>query len=245
MTTRLDVHVFHHFVSDDNDDEQVQAAFAHLKEELSSMGKLTNEAVDQLLTEAEDAKGKLATLVTFIKGVPALVAAAVADALAAANVDDATAASHIDSAREEFSSAVDEAIGATDVNPAPGDEDLPPVGEIVPDASGGDTSTTDSSAGADTSSGTVEEGGIAGDAGSAVEPGSGSDTSGTGSTDDSASGLGDSSDASAGGGEDTAVDTGTADAGSADSGAADAGAGPTPDTGSGADDDADGLGSST
>jgi hypothetical protein len=65
--------------------------------------------------------GKLGSIKTFIQGVPALVAAAVADALAQHDVEEAAAADTINQAEATAEAAVDDALSAIDANPAPED----------------------------------------------------------------------------------------------------------------------------
>lgn len=97
------------------------------------MTKLT-DAVNGLLAEVSDSNTKLDSIRAFIVGVPALVAAAVADALAAADVEAEEAAGLIDEARTEISDKVDAALNAIDANTGedtqPGeDTNTGPVGE--------------------------------------------------------------------------------------------------------------------
>lgn len=78
------------------------------------MGEQTNAAVQDLIAEVQDSKTKLEGLTTIVRGFPAVVAAAVAEALSNANVDDATAAAAIESATQEISDAVDQALAASE-----------------------------------------------------------------------------------------------------------------------------------
>jgi hypothetical protein len=123
---RLDIHVHHHFDDCGSDTEKVLGAISQLSKDMKSMGTKTQVAVDALVAEVTDSKGKLASLTTAVQGFPAVVAAAVADALAAANVDDATQAAAIEAATSEISDAVDAALAASEVNPEPAPEPPPP-----------------------------------------------------------------------------------------------------------------------
>lgn len=114
---RLDIHVFHHVVPD----EKILAAVRKLTKEVETMSEALKTAVDQLVAETQDSKGKLDSITTFIQGVPALVATAVTAALEAANVDEADAVGIIDQATQTISDSVDSALAAINANPAPGE----------------------------------------------------------------------------------------------------------------------------
>lgn len=96
------------------------------------MNDKLQKAKDELLAETADTRGKLNSIRTFIRGVPALVAAAVETALANANVDEETAATEIDAARQSLSDDVDATLAAIDETPAPEEAELPPVAEETP-----------------------------------------------------------------------------------------------------------------
>lgn len=81
-----------------------------------------DDAVQALVAETAETNGKLDSIETFVRGVPELVATAVADALANANVADDAAADAIDAARAAISDKVDETLDAINANPAPGDQ---------------------------------------------------------------------------------------------------------------------------
>lgn len=85
---------------------------------IRKMSQLT-DAVAALLAEVTDSTTKLDSIETFIKGVPDLVAAAVATALENANVEAQTAAAQVDQARDAISGKVDEALAAIDANTLP------------------------------------------------------------------------------------------------------------------------------
>ena len=102
----------------------LEALLGEINQRIIDMGEKTNEAVAALVEEVTESTGKLASLEATVRGFPEVVAAAVADALADADVDDEAAAAAIDNARSNISDAVDQALAATDANPAPED---PPV----------------------------------------------------------------------------------------------------------------------
>lgn len=93
--------------------------------------KLT-AAIAALTAETADTNGKLASIRTFVMGVPALVASAVETALANADVDQETAATEIAAATDAISQNVDRTLAAIDENPTADDEGLPPVAELAP-----------------------------------------------------------------------------------------------------------------
>jgi hypothetical protein len=131
LRVRHDVYV--HFAAGDELKKLLEAFMTETRE----MGELTNKAVAQLVEEANESQGKLATLTAAVLNFPNVTAAAVADALAAANVDDATAAAAIDAARSEISDAVDAAMAAQNVNLPEGEEPAPtpePAPEPEPEA---------------------------------------------------------------------------------------------------------------
>jgi hypothetical protein len=86
-------------------------------------------AIDALTAEVADSNGKLASIRTFVQGIPALVASAVETALANAEVDAETAATEIAAATDAVSANVDATLAAIDQNPTPEDEGQPPVAE--------------------------------------------------------------------------------------------------------------------
>lgn len=92
---------------------------------IERMNQKLQDAIDALNAEVADNTGKLASIVAFVKGVPALVGAAVADALAQNNVDEETAAASISDATQTMSDNVDAALSSIDANPNPGEEPLP------------------------------------------------------------------------------------------------------------------------
>lgn len=154
---------------------------------IKHMNDKLQTSIDALVADTAATQGKLSSVLTFIQGVPDLVAAAVAQALSNANVADETAAAEVDSARQTIDDSVDQVLSAIDQNPQSGD-----TGSVA-DAgagSGGDTSGAGTS-GADTSgagadSGAADTGttgadaGAGGDAGGADTGTTGADTSGTG-----------------------------------------------------------------
>lgn len=81
------------------------------------MGKL-QDAIDDLNAEVADSRGKLASIEAHVRGFPAVVAAAVAEALAAVpGLDEAAAAASIDAARSAISDSVDTTLAAIFANP--------------------------------------------------------------------------------------------------------------------------------
>lgn len=111
---------------------------------LETMTEKLTAAIAALQGEVEDTNGKLASIKTFILGVPALAAAAVADALAAHDVEDDAAADAIDAARSAVSDSVDDTISAIDANPTPAEEGGPTVAETpVEEAPGGTAAGTE------------------------------------------------------------------------------------------------------
>lgn len=122
----INIRVDHHFHPTPSDGlESLRALIIKTAGDLITMGEQTNQAVAELVAEVADSKGKLASLETTVRGFPAVVGAAVADALAAANVDDAIAAEAIRSATAEISTAVDQALDASDENPDDGEDNQP------------------------------------------------------------------------------------------------------------------------
>lgn len=104
MALTININVHHHFPAL----EGIQTA----------MSRLT-DATDALIAEVTDSTTKLDSIETFIRGVPALVSAAVTQALADANVADDAAAAAVEQATSEISGKVDEALGAIDANTPP------------------------------------------------------------------------------------------------------------------------------
>jgi hypothetical protein len=112
---------------------------------IQAMNQKLTDAINDLNAEVADSKGKLASILTFVEGTPALVAAAVAQALADNDVEETQAADSIEAARQTMSDNVDGVLSAIDQNPAPGEE---ASGATVASGSGeasgsSDTSTSD------------------------------------------------------------------------------------------------------
>lgn len=95
----------------------------------TTMNDKLRTALDALTAEVAESNGKLNSIRTFVRGVPALVASAVETALANANVEAETAATEIAAATDAVSQNVDATLEAIDENPAEGEEALPPVAE--------------------------------------------------------------------------------------------------------------------
>lgn len=89
------------------------------------MRQSLTDSINALNAEVTDSQGKLASIKTFIEGVPALAAAAVADALAANDVEEDAAAASVEAARQAVSDGVDDTLAAINANPAPGEETPP------------------------------------------------------------------------------------------------------------------------
>lgn len=90
-----------------------------------AMSKLA-AALAALTLEAEEQKTQLASVVTYVQNVPALIAAAVADALAKApGIDEAAAAAAIDAARQSVSDATDGVLAAIVANTPAAPENSP------------------------------------------------------------------------------------------------------------------------
>lgn len=174
-----------------------------------TMNDKLQASVDQLVAETQESQGKLASIRTYLTGIPALVAAAVAQALSNANVDDETAAGEIDQARQTISDSVDQTLSAIDANPAPGDTGSVATGGSDTGAGGSDTAGagaatgtqaaatgtqaaagggSDDQSGGTTNSGATDVSGADGAGGSdsstgADQGGGGTDQSGAGGTD--------------------------------------------------------------
>lgn len=108
------------------------------------------DAAKALAASVGPLTSKLDSMETYLQGVPALVAAAVADALGhpQVSVDDAEAARIIAAAQAEIETQVDQAFNAINANTPP----EPTVGEDTTTGSGTDTtsgSTVDPTAGSD------------------------------------------------------------------------------------------------
>lgn len=113
---KLDVHV--HFHSD-GVVGRILDAIEQLSEKVTTMSDKLDQAIAENNAATEVELGQLASIKTFLEGLPALVSAAVADALAAANVADDAAAEQIDIARNKVSAAVSDTLDAISANPEP------------------------------------------------------------------------------------------------------------------------------
>lgn len=117
---------------------------------IHAMNDKLQTAIDDLTAEVADSQGKLASIRTFIEGVPGLVATAVQTALEAAAVEESQAADLIDQARTTMSDNVDQALSAISENDTGGDDTG--TGTDTTGTGGGDT-TTDTGTGDGTAGG--------------------------------------------------------------------------------------------
>lgn len=108
-------------------------------ERLTTMNEALQTAVTDLVAEVQDSTGKLASIKTYLEGVPELVATAVAEALAAHDVAATEAAATIANARTTVSDSVDAALAAINANPGPGEDTTPGTGE---DTTAGEETTS-------------------------------------------------------------------------------------------------------
>lgn len=106
---------------------------------IEHMNQKLTDAIAALQAETTDTTGKLASIKTFILGIPALVGAAVADALANNDVDEEAAAAAVSEATQTVSDATDDALSAIDANPGPED-----AGSVAADEPGVDSADTGS-----------------------------------------------------------------------------------------------------
>lgn len=126
---RLEVHHYFH-----TDDAAVLAEIAKLRRDIRDMNLKLSAAVAALTQSTAEIAGKLDSIENYVRGVPDVVAAAVADALAQADVDANAAADLIDAARTTTEKEVGDVLAAID-NPGGGGEDT------TDDGAGDDTVT--------------------------------------------------------------------------------------------------------
>ncbi len=135
---RLEIHVFHHvdFPGLTAGNAEVLAAIANLKEDNRNMNTTLAAAVAALTSSTAAIAGKLDSVEAYVRGIPAVVAAAVTEALAAADVDATTAAGLIDSARQTAEKEVGDVMDAIAANAPPAEPGDEPVDEPVDEPQG-------------------------------------------------------------------------------------------------------------
>lgn len=133
-------------------------------EELKAMFEQLNAALVALNAEVAKDRDALASVRTYVAGIPELVAQAVSTALANAGADEATAVDQINAARDAMAASVNDTLAAVTANtPAPAIQpvpDAPPATDPAPapatdPAPAGDAAATDASSAAPATDGQV------------------------------------------------------------------------------------------
>lgn len=112
-------------------------------EEVKLMLQALQQALDALNAQVAQDKSLLDGVVTYIKGVPDLVANAVSQALANSGVDQANIAQQVNDARQTVQASIDTAVQAVQVNTVPPTPANPTGDSTAPAATADPTAEAD------------------------------------------------------------------------------------------------------